>query len=175
MGTREALDQVIGMLVRNEYEFKLHEGGTQVGIDYPNTLVFVTAEEWRGETIIKLAADVVICVELSPENNAGLYFWLNQRNAEAGVAKFVLREGVRNTERDHPHGTITTEFALMDEFNSAQFFCALREVANHAEQFAEPVKQIFGGETRADVLAEHRERFGPEPGEGDSSSDSPFE
>ena len=70
MGTREALDQVIGMLVRNEYEFKLHEGGTQVGIDYPNTLVFVTAEEWRGETIIKLAADVVICLELSPENNA---------------------------------------------------------------------------------------------------------
>jgi hypothetical protein len=174
MGTREALDQVIGMLVRNEYEFKLHEGGTEVGIDYPNTLVFVTAEEWRGETIIKLAADVVICLELSPENNAGLYFWLNQRNAEAGVAKFVLHERVRNPARDHPHASITTEIALMGEFTANQFFWALREVSFQAEALADPVKQIFGGETRADVRAEHRERFGPELGDDDASSEGPF-
>ena len=111
MGQREALDQVIGMMLREDCEFKLHDGGTEIGIDYPKTIVFVTAEDWRGETVIKLVGDVVMCVDLSPENKAGIYFWINQRNAEQGVVKVVLTERVRNPERDHPHASITTEIA----------------------------------------------------------------
>ena len=174
MESREALDQIIGMLFREDCEFKMHDGGTQVGIDYPKTIVFVTAEEWRGGTVIKLSGDVVMCVDLSPENKAGIYFWINQRNAEQGVVKVVLEERVRNPERDHPHASITTEIALMSDFTADQFFWALREVSFQAEALADPVKQIFGGETRADVRAEHRERFGPELGDDDGSPDSQF-
>ena len=174
MGQRESLDQIIGMMLREDCEFKLHDNGTQVGIDYPKTIVFVTAEEWRGETVIKLVGDVVMCVDLSPENKAGIYFWINQRNAEQGVVKVVLTERVRNPERDHPHASITTEIALMGEFTAEQFFWALREVSFQAEALADPVKQIFGGDTRADVRAEHRERFGPELGDDDPSSEGPF-
>jgi hypothetical protein len=174
MESREALDQIIGMLFREDCEFKMHDGGTQVGIDYPKTIVFVTAEEWRGGTVIKLSGDVVMCLDLSPENKAGIYFWINQRNAEQGVVKVVLEERVRNPERDHPHASITTEIALMSDFTADQFFWALREVSFQAEALADPVKQIFGGETRADVRAEHRERFGPELGDDDGSSEGPF-
>ena len=170
----EALDQVIGTLVRHEFAFEMHECETEVGVSYPNTVVFVKAEQWRGHTVVKLAADVVICVELSPETNAGIYFWLNQRNAEQRIAKFVLREGVRNEERAHPHGAITAELEIPVQFTSSQFLHGLREVSRQAAEFADPVKQIFGGETRADVLAEHRERFGPEPGEDGPSSETPF-
>ena len=55
----------------------------------------------------------------------------------------------------------------MSGFTADQFFWALREVSFQAEELADPVKQIFGGETRADARAEHRERF------GDAGEDEP--
>ena len=170
----EAVDLAIGILRRNDHSFVLHENGTEIGIQFPNTIVFITAGTVDGETVLSLAADVVICIELTPESTAGLYNWVNERNREKCRARFVLHQGLNHDRHEHGHGWVSAEWEIAaDGMEERELLGSLHALASQAGRLADPLKQVFGGDTQNDVLAEHRELFGPNPEHGDGPGDGP--
>lgn len=148
------MEQVTGILVRNEVPYEFHEDGQEIGLSTEKVLVFLRPREVEGRQLLHVTADIAVGIELTQDVAAGIYVWLNQRNAEESLARFVLHEVTREGF-DIPGAWVSAEWELLaDELDSSVLMPALNALANRADKFSRPLTELFGGQTSRELREE---------------------
>ena len=84
----------------------------------------------------------------------GIHTWLNQRNSEEPLARFVLHE-VARAGSGPPVAWVSAEWELAAEnLDSGILMPVLNALASRAGAFAGPLTELFGGQTSAEVSEE---------------------
>ena len=151
------MEQVTGILLRAEVPFQFHEDGQEIGIGTDETVVFIRPVEHGGNRFLHVAADLAVGIEITPEVAAGIYVWLNQRNSEAPLARFVLREAPKQ-EAEVQRAWVSAEWELAaKDLDASQLLLTIEVLVERAESWAAPLTQLFGGQTPADIRVECEE------------------
>lgn len=148
------MEQVTGILVRNEIPYEFQEDGQEIGLSTEEVLVFLRPWEVDGRRLLHMTADVAVGIELTQEVAAGIYVWLNQRNAEEPLVRFVLHE-VSREGFDIPGAWVAAEWELLaDDLDADALMPVLNALARRAGQLARPLTELFGGKTSVELREE---------------------
>jgi hypothetical protein len=148
------MEQVTGILVRNEIPYEFLEDGQEIGLITDQVSVFLRPREMDGDALLHIAADLAVGIDLTLEVAAGIYVWLNQRNAEEPLVRFVLHEVTREGS-DIPGAWVSAEWELAaDKLDSDALIPVLNALAHRAGSFSRPLTELFGGQTSVEVKEE---------------------
>lgn len=148
------MEQVTGILVREEVPYEFLEDGQEIGLGTDKVAVFLRPLEVDGRRLLHLEADLTVGIDLTPTTAAGIYAWLNQRNAEEPLARFVLHDVAREGS-DVPGAWVSAEWELAaDRLDSGTLMPVLNALAGRAGALAGQLTELFGGETSAEVSEE---------------------
>jgi len=169
MTPAQTLDQIVGILYRNELPFAFHEEKTEIGISAAGTILFIRTAQLEGRTIVQLEADLAIGIGLTAEVKAGIYYWLSQRNRDARFGRFVIFDTESGGEDGYPLAWVAVHWELDGEgLEGPQLIEALKRLREIASEQAPLLTQAFGGQTAPQVQAELEELQGPRPEDDES-------
>ena len=161
------MEQVTGILVRAQVPFEFHEDGDEIGVSTDEAVVFMRPRDQNGEKLLHLEADLAVGIEMSQEVASGIYVWLNHRNAEESMARFVLHEAPRD-EGQVQTAWVSAEWELKDDgLEASQLLSSIAVLTGLVGAQADSLVQLFGGQTPSDLREECREL------NEDSGADSP--
>ena len=148
------MEQVTGILVREGVPYEFLEDGQEIGLSTDKVAVFLRPLEVDGRRLLHLEADLAVGIDLTPATAAGIYAWLNQRNAEEPLARFVLHQVAREGS-GVPGAWVSAEWELMaDRLDSGTMMPVLNALAGRAGAMAGSLTELFGGETSGEVSEE---------------------
>lgn len=151
------MEQVTGILVRAQVPFEFHEDGEEIGVGTDHAVVFMRPRNRGEEKLLHLEADLAVGIEMSQEVASGIYVWLNHRNADEPMARFVLHEAPREDGQAQT-AWVSAEWELQgDGLQALQLLSSLEVLADRAGGLADRLVQLFGGQTPADLREECRE------------------
>jgi hypothetical protein len=141
----EKMDQIAGILTRNEIPFVQNSDGSEYRVLYESTGVFISVRPFRDGTVVHLEAPVV--VELDLNDKGGGAFWeANQLNSKAYFGKFTVHS-------QDGRGTLCVELDVLgDDLQASELTNALMIVAELADENDDRLEAEIGGKTYAEVL-----------------------
>ena len=167
MKSNPLMEQVTGILVRAQVPFEFHEGGEEIGVDADKAVVFMRPRDRDGKKLLHLEADLAVGIEMSQEVASGIYVWLNHRNSEEPMARFVLHEAPRGDSQTQA-AWVSAEWELQGYgLEASQLLSSLEVLVELVSALADRLVQLFGGQTPADLREECRNL------NKDSGADSP--
>lgn len=160
------MEQVTGILIRAQISFDFLEDGNEIGLSTEKTVIYMRPREVAGTRFLHIEADLAVDIEMTQEVAAGVYVWLNQRNSEELLARFVLHEAPRQ-EGEVQRAWVSAEWELAGiNLEGSQLLRSVEILADRAGSLADSFVQVFGGRTPLDIRAE-RDAFhegGPDSG-----------
>ncbi|HKP90075.1 MAG TPA: YbjN domain-containing protein [Thermoleophilaceae bacterium] len=152
MPSQRIIEQVHGILAREDVRFILGEDRSSflVPVPHGSAAVLIDFHAWgRRQTMISLAADVLVDVEVTAENRLQLLEHLNALNQTSLFGRFFL---------DADRATIVLRYDLLgDELESSELINALYSVGVLADQADDELQRQLGtGRRAADLTPSER-------------------
>ena len=155
MGPSESIDQIVGILDRNGYEFERRGDGNSLAIDLEGNTVFAGSMQVDSAVYVHLWAHLAIDVELSQEVAAGAYLWVNQQNTSHAFAKFSIYEATDSEGLPKGIAQIDIEHDLLaNELQAPEFINSMLRIDEAVTETQDNCIQLFGGVRLADKLAQ---------------------
>lgn len=155
MRPEQSLEQVTGILVREEIPFEFHEDKKEIGIGRRRAIVFLSTAEDRGTCVVNLQADMAVGIDLTPEVKAGVYFWANERNISEPIGRHVVHQNQPNAEGEVATAWATVEWCLDSEgLTSRQLIDTVNRLLDQSERLGGELVSLFGGQTVGQVQDE---------------------
>jgi hypothetical protein len=148
--TQRILDQLRGILSRNEIEFLEDDARTVFTIPFESTACHVEVYDWNGGAVVQLRGIVLENVDAKGERRGRMLERLNALNRDGAFGTLWLT--------DEDPGTVILEHHLLgDELDEIELMHALRAVATRADELDDELSKEFEtGERWSDVEARSR-------------------
>lgn len=141
MTDSRVVDQVYGILSREELAFATHPDRPSFMVPYESTAVYIDFYDQRGSTVVGLRAYVLQDVDLSGENFAKALITLNQLNAQNFFGKLWLDPDDRD---------VVLEYEILgDHLQPQELMGALSHIAVMADDLDDQLRGHLGSGQRA--------------------------
>lgn len=142
-----SIEQVAGILVREELKFQTAPDGEGYRLLFGSTAVFIAFSPWRDGVSITVSAPILQDIDPSSPGAATLLNRLNELNMNHRFLKFVYDDGA----------LIAVYDLLGDRLQAAELLNAVYIVAAAADHLDDELIDEIGGKRFEDVLEEIEE------------------
>lgn len=155
MGPSESIDQIVGILDRNGFEFERRGDGNTIAVDLDGVTVFAGAQQIESSVYVHIWTHLALDVTMTPEVAAGAYLWVNQQNIAHAFAKFGIYEGTGPDDMPTGVAQIDIEHDLLaNELQAAEFINSVERLADASRETQDNCIQLFGGVILEEKIAQ---------------------